>query len=246
MIKFFSSWEKIALDKKLKSFELCKSDGLPVLFLQDPKPAKFRILIAAGFHGNEPAGPVGLNKWAKNLPIDNVAVSFLPLVNPTGFRDGTRDNWKKQPTNRGWIRAEEGETLSLEGRAIQKNLQKILDSSRDGFLTLHEDGSDAFYAYIYAKKKKKAFGQAILSTGKKHFGLYSGYYEPDKVTIKNGLAESIVSSTFEDLIYDSGVPWVCVTETPIKIKEKQRSLAKRAEGTQDLITTFINWVINKK
>ena len=56
MIKFFSSWEKIALDKKLKSFELCKSDGLPVLFLQNPKPAKFRILIAAGFHGNEPAG----------------------------------------------------------------------------------------------------------------------------------------------------------------------------------------------
>lgn len=223
------------------------------------------ILIAAGFHGNEPAGPVGLNKWAKNLPIDDViprysrkgrwipykfrhdvAVSFLPLVNPTGFRDGTRDNWKKQPTNRGWIRAEEGETLSLEGRAIQKNFQKILDSSRDGFLTLHEDGSDAFYAYIYAKKKKKAFEQAILSTGKKHFGLYSGYYEPDKVTIKNGLAESIVSSTFEDLIYDSGVPWVCVTETPIKIKGKKRSLAKRAEGTQDLITTFINWVINKK
>jgi len=72
MIKFFSSWEKIALDKKLKSFELCKSDGLPVLFLQNPKPAKFRILIAAGFHGNEPAGPVGLNKWAKNLPIDDV------------------------------------------------------------------------------------------------------------------------------------------------------------------------------
>lgn len=57
-------------DKRLKSFELCKSDSLPALFLQDPKPAKFRVLIAAGFHGNKPAGPVGLNKWAKNLPID--------------------------------------------------------------------------------------------------------------------------------------------------------------------------------
>lgn len=112
-------------DKRLKSFELCKSDSLPALFLQDPKPAKFRVLIAAGFHGNKPAGPVGLNKWAKNLPID--------------------------------------------------------DDSRKG-------------CWIPYKFR----------------------------------------------------PWVCVTETPIKIKEKQRSLAKRAEGTQDLITTFINWVINKK
>jgi hypothetical protein len=75
-------------------------------------------LIAAGFHGEEPAGPWGVLRYfeaASNSELNAVHLCVLPVVNATGFRADTRFNaWGENP-NRGHGR-HAGAAPSREGR----------------------------------------------------------------------------------------------------------------------------------
>ena len=75
-----------------------------------------RLLVAAGFHGEEPGGPWGVIRFLDRVSakfLSQVNLSFLPLVNPTGFCRGRRENdWGEDP-NRGFCAAGSGPAKAI-------------------------------------------------------------------------------------------------------------------------------------
>ncbi|MHB8876875.1 MAG: M14 family metallopeptidase [Myxococcaceae bacterium] len=73
-------------------------------------PGERLLVITAGFHGEEPAGPLTL---AKHLPeiaafarSKGVGLSIYPCVNPSGFEAGTRYNASGERPNNDFLRYE--------------------------------------------------------------------------------------------------------------------------------------------
>jgi hypothetical protein len=78
------------LNYKNKKFELLKIESRNIS-LKDKI-----ILISSGFHGNEPAGPLTILKYANKI-IDychknGLKIIIYPLINPSGFEKNTRYN----------------------------------------------------------------------------------------------------------------------------------------------------------
>ncbi len=102
------------------------------------------IIIAAGVHGDEPAGPWALLAMAEGAELDPAfAYRLWPCTNPSGFAAGTRENAQAQDINRTFGRG--GGTP--EARAV-------LTSNRDRkfvlAIDLHEDDTaGGFYCYAY-------------------------------------------------------------------------------------------------
>jgi predicted deacylase len=217
-------------------------NGLPILFLQPTtiNPKKPRVLIAAGFHGNEIAGPIGLGLYlskAKELPCN---VSFLPMTNPTGFMINTRLNTEGRSPNDGWIHENE---LSEEGSIIMGHMDEILPATRDGFLTLHEDPDhDEFYLYVMSEKIPENMIQSLFEVGGRFFSVMeNGTYTQKQeslvgtVHIEKGLVLNCHDGTFEDYLSHRGVPQTFCTETPMT-----GDLDKRILATVGLIETFLS------
>src|SRR5688572_24827862 len=76
--------------------------GTPLLALtrrtSGPRP---RIYLSAGIHGDEPAGPLALLELFTAGFFDTRANWFIcPLLNPSGFLRGTRENADALDLNR--------------------------------------------------------------------------------------------------------------------------------------------------
>jgi murein peptide amidase A len=102
------------------------------------------IALAAGIHGDEPAGPWALLEFVAEGKLDpRYSYRIWPCTNPTGFGAGTRENCEGLDLNRTFGRG----GGSPEAKAI-------LTANRDHAfalsIDLHED-SDAsgFYCYEY-------------------------------------------------------------------------------------------------
>ncbi|MEV9488527.1 hypothetical protein AB0197_26280 [Klebsiella pneumoniae] len=99
------------------------------------------VLIAAGFHGEEPAGCWGMLDFLREGSpelFDNVAVSFLPLVNLSGLRTGSRLNSLGQNPNRGFTKGAEVEP-SIEGKVLLNYETLLKNAASHGVLCCHED-----------------------------------------------------------------------------------------------------------
>jgi hypothetical protein len=101
------------------------------------------LYISAGIHGDEPAGPLGALDLLRYHPkaFEGLFVTFFPLLNPTGLRQRTRENWEGIDVNRDY--------KSLRTLEAKSHVE-ILRSLRpfDAHLCLHEDWESAG-AYIY-------------------------------------------------------------------------------------------------
>lgn len=102
------------------------------------------ITLAAGVHGDEPAGALALLALAEEDRLDaRYAYRIWCCINPTGFERGTRENEEAKDINRSFGRG--GQTP--EARAI-------LTSNRDRTFVLsidfHEDcDASGFYCFAY-------------------------------------------------------------------------------------------------
>lgn len=102
------------------------------------------ISIAAGVHGDEPAGPWALLELAESRLLDpSYAYRLWPCTNPTGFDAGTRESADGVDVNRTFGRG----GSSPEARAIvTANRDRKFALSID----LHEDcDATGFYCYEY-------------------------------------------------------------------------------------------------
>jgi murein peptide amidase A len=102
------------------------------------------ITLAAGAHGDEPAGPWALLDLVENSALDTrFAYRIWPCMNPTGYDAQTRESADGLDINRTFGRG----GISPEARAI-------VTANRDRHfmlsIDLHEDcDADGFYCYAY-------------------------------------------------------------------------------------------------
>jgi murein peptide amidase A len=113
------------------------------------------IALAAGVHGDEPAGPWALLEFVESRSLDpRDAYRMWPCTNPSGFAAGTRESADGVDLNRTFGRGGQ----SPEARAI-------LTANRDRkfalSIDLHEDRDAAgFYCYEYGEG---AIGPTVIA-----------------------------------------------------------------------------------
>jgi Succinylglutamate desuccinylase / Aspartoacylase family len=230
-------------------------DGQPVqLWHADDRPGAApdaahpqlpRLLVAAGFHGEEPAGPWGVLRWLQAvLAVEGVAaawpaaaISLLPLVNRTGFAAGTRFNrWGENP-NRGYGQAAVAAQLlpSREGRMLLQHGALLHAASLGGALCCHED-SRASQAYVYSFEPATAPSartRAVLAAGARHFGVMPDG-TVDGCTVQGGVIFNHFDGSFESWMAEGGNRFAACVETP-----GQRDINTRTQAQADMVQAFV-------
>jgi succinylglutamate desuccinylase len=209
-------------------------------------PKKPNLLIAAGFHGEEPAGPWAILKWLKTVEdkdLKKANLSFLPCVNPVGFNRGTRYARVGEKTNKGFMYPEIKEKPSVEAKILLDNIDMLKVLAKDGFLSLHEDvTTHNFYVYSYGNCSD--FAKAMRDEESKYFDVIeegtkvndSRSNDPEAV-ISNGIVHNYHDGSFEDMLTSKKIATrAIVTETP----GYGVALEKRVEANMALITKFID------
>jgi len=209
-------------------------ENWPIVLLTPPPSEAPKLLVAAGFHGNDPAGCWGLLECLKS-DVDLSGVSFLPAVNPTGLDVGIRYNRWNETTNGGFC---EG-NLSREGQILIANLDLLKECARDGFLTLHEDDENKI-AYAYAFNDSAGLAREMLESVTPFFSIGDG---EDVVTsrnetlkILNGVIANYHDGSFEDLL-SSSIPISICTEVPA-----QADKMRRLRACETYIDTYVRGV----
>lgn len=206
-----------------------------------------RLLIVAGFHGEEVAGPLAILKWLKTHDENvwkKIDLSFIPIVNPYGFAKGTRYGESGKKTNAGFCHTKELEgEPSPEGQILIDSISIIRPLAQDGFLSLHEDKSErGYYLYTFEHGPEPGkFTQGLKREIGKHFHrpvdgirVFTDAQKEYGPMVKDGLIYRLCDGTFEDWLFHLGVPRCAVTETPGKYR-----LARRVEAGVAIIDKFI-------
>lgn len=220
-----------------------KSD--PVLLLI-PKELKNgpNILIAAGFHGEEPAGCFGILHFLETMPqrfISKANISFLPMVNPTGFRSRKRTNaWNENP-NKGFCHTNSGNPEpSHEGLILMKHLHLLKSLANDGFISLHEDvEQERFYLYTFENTNTTGPFSEVLRTEEAKFFMPYPDGELEGGSVRNGIIFRHCDGSFEDLLFHEGIHRTACTETP-----GLSDIEKRIEANASIITAFVRFAVD--
>jgi hypothetical protein len=207
----------------------------PILFLtpRNKREDCANVLIAGSFHGEEPAGSLGILKFltesASNI-FDSINISFLPLVNPTGFAVAQRYNtWGENP-NSGYVQCGENNCkTSAEGQVLLEHLNILKDAARDCFVSLHEDTDfEDFYICTFETTENPGPFSQMLHR------VESVYFSPtfctsiDKMSAVNGIVYNHPDGSFEHRLFVEGIPCTACTETPGKKEIECRIEANRA------------------
>ena len=100
------------------------------------------IYVSAGIHGDDPAGPEALIRLLGEFSLlPDATWTLFPMLNPSGYRRGTRENADGLDLNRDYRHPTAAETRAH--RAVLDQLGNL-----DLTLSLHEDWeSPGFYLY---------------------------------------------------------------------------------------------------
>lgn len=244
--KYLKLITKYAHKRNFKIKELGKVNGLPIIVLTRKRIKDVpTILVSAGFHGDEIAGPLGIIYFLKHASpalLEQVNISFLPLISPSGFIQRTHLNeWGENP-NRGYcphITEFKGETLSHEGRVLARFWPLLHELAKDGLLSLHEDSeSDATYLYTYEKTLIPGqFSRIMRNNVEDYFVHYrDGNYSIGD--IHNGIIYRECDGAFEDHVGHLGTSRVVTSETP-----GQRDIKERLIAIEGIVIGFIKYFI---
>ena len=98
-----------------------------------------RVMIISGVHGDEPGGPLGVERWIKEGVSPKVSLLIIPIVNVDGLKASTRE-WRGVDLNRHFSSPDAetpaGEVMSLAA-----------DFKPDAFLDIHEIDRDEPHIY---------------------------------------------------------------------------------------------------
>ena len=224
----------------------------PIYFLDKGVNPGPHILVASGFHGNEPAGPWSIVKFLEDLVddfISNVDISFIPLINPEGFKVNIRENGNGLDTNRGYmmpeVRNEVIKPITKEGQILKDYEHLIFGSSKDGLVCLHEAPAlkDNFFVYSYEKSERPGeFSKLFRDLESKYFSIFPDGLTPRGLTVTNGIIWKLYDGAFQDWLFREGfTERAIVTETPKRIPFNHR-----VDANVKIIETFINYFKAKK
>ena len=216
---------------------------LPLLRRSPVRGGAPRLLIASGFHGEEPAGPWGVIEFMRTLPdglAAQVDLSLLPLVNATGFAAGTRFNAQGENPNRGYGMHANGDLPSIEGSRLIAEVERLLPLAADGLLTCHEDvGLSHAYAYTYERGPDPGpFSRMLVATAAEHFELHPDGVV-DECPVSDGLVYNRYDGSFECWFSEQGVPRAACVETP-----GQHDFTRRVRAQAALMRAFVEHVVD--
>ena len=230
-------------------------DGWPIWIVRtrmvyDKK--KPHILIAAGFHGEEKAGPLSIMRWLETKQIPSrIDLSFLPVINPIGFNIGQRyGNTLK--TNAGFCHPEIGDAPSLEGQILLANESNLKKLARNGFLSLHEDiTSKEYYCYSYESGDKPSdFAKSVRDMEDRFFQRYgdgkgvvtdcSSVLYSDRAIVHDGIVHNLCDGSYEDFRMHQGCKHSMATETPGLLR-----ISKRINANMAIMDKFIELTIKE-
>lgn len=135
-------------------------DGTPMLvaWRKPEGPAVLSVCVSAGIHGDEPAGPLAVLQWlAMGVPDPGVSWTIFPLLNPTGWDAGTRENSARVDLNRDYFAMLQPEVASQVAWLERRG------ANFDWAVCLHEDWeAKGFYLYEVGRPEALQIGRAIL------------------------------------------------------------------------------------
>lgn len=138
--------------------------GCPLIALSRRTPGpRPRIYLSTGVHGDEPAPPQALAQLLADGVFDARANWFLvPMINPTGFHRGTRENAAGVDLNRDYKDLRTAE-VAAHVRWLQR--QPRFDLA----LCLHEDWeASGFYLYELNPEGLPTLANRILAAAAAH------------------------------------------------------------------------------
>jgi len=164
------SWSRVA---KVTQYGSVREGGRRYPLLRLDTPGRVRVVVTAGFHGEEPAGPLTLAEHFGDLAAHarerKIGLTVFPCVNPSGFTLGTRYNASGERPNNDLLRyrvgktwlgeLRNGETFTRwrtfkrspkETRALLRQLERLRTPA--AALDLHQDNymrRVASYAYVF-------------------------------------------------------------------------------------------------
>lgn len=99
------------------------------------------VYLSTGMHGDEPGGPEALLHLLENGLLDRqLSFHICPMLNPTGFELGTRENAAGRDMNRDYFH--------LRNVEVQGHVKWLEKRNSELFISLHEDWESAgFYYY---------------------------------------------------------------------------------------------------
>ena len=154
--------DRIATAAKIhgwKTETFYKSSDLPLYGLSRiAKHERLSAYISSGIHGDEPGGPLTLLEMieANSWPND-VSLYICPCLNPTGFKNNTRENSIGIDLNRDYRHFK-----STEIKAHKSWIESI--PSFDISICVHEDWeAKGFYLYELNPEKINSSSQEILN-----------------------------------------------------------------------------------
>jgi hypothetical protein len=224
----------------LKTAIIGQACNLPVFmsFPTNYNPKLKSLLIVAGMHGEEPAGPWAIIRLLMEEREDIykfINLSIIPTISPSGFSQGTRNNAKDQRTNNFT------DNKSDEAKILMSISKALAVLGKDAALSLHENAkvNDGFYLYanssglqVYndgvAKEHlrpeavKADLVDIFLQRGLDQFPIRKDgtYVDPqglpeDKYTIKKGVIQDLKDKACEDYLHRQvGIPIVVTVESP--------------------------------
>lgn len=209
-----------------------------------------RLLIGAGIHGEEQAGPLAILKWLQESDEETIAkanVSFLPIMNCYGFANKKRYGLSGISTN-GGMGAHKTQEPSPEGQILVNNIGILRPLAEDGFMSLHEDVT-VKESYLYTlehDEEPTKFTKGLRKELSKYFPkVYEGiaWIGPNEKTgppCRKGLVYNFMDEGLEALMFQLGVPKCAVPETP-----GMAPLKKRVEAHVAMINKFIDLCIQE-
>jgi predicted deacylase len=239
--ELLKSFSALAPRANMTKVILSDSKGQEIYSYKSNSNPKCKLLISSGFHGDEPGGVLALLRALQLLPIttlQSVSLTIIPIVNIDGLNRLQRRNEINEDPNRGFSHnSTTGDLPSKEGRVLLNNFDFILDSARDGFMTIHEDIDEKrFYMY---NSQINDMTIKLRTIGMKCFPLVSnGDVYGDKIS--GGIVYGRCDGSFEDKLKHEGVKFTTCIELPGKCSLEQRITCGVA-----LIKTFIDTSVLK-
>jgi len=184
-----------------------------------------RICLAAGIHGDEPAGVEAMLTFLENFHeylalLDGVETIILPCDNPFGYERNRRTNADGLDLNQQF----EDSNRTQENRLIKK---AIGPSSFDMSLDFHEDiESEGFYLWERKKPNLKPVGSAVIRKMAERYSIEQnpniegfpnrqGVISLDKRPLEKGW-------TLEHYLFRGGTKYCLTLETPVNLPMQKR------------------------
>lgn len=168
-LAFARRFDVAARERGFRAEPLVEIAGVPLAAYTKRTPGpRPRIYVSSGIHGDEPAAPEALLHMLETGLFDDRATWFLcPLLNPTGYRLGTRENAAGIDLNRDYRNPQ---SVEIAAHVRWLSLQPNFDLT----LCLHEDWETrGFYLYELNLDHRPSLADAMVAAARRHGAIES-------------------------------------------------------------------------